>query len=361
VRQKGSGQALTHSLRLPEEVQADAVRLLEAAQQVTNATIEALWPRLDEFADGQGHAYKHVGSMMASPDPHGSRQWRCEAETAGRVLRAQAERKVAFEQIGAILSEGLIVPGRNGRQRKDRRELMRRVRDLRESEGSDAGKLMMLVNVVEQACNFYLSHERFPASYEEMQAIPLLKTGMLTYAGDDGPSKGQAYRMRLDIPGRTLWLKLRVPNENGEWAWWKNEVGIGLPDATLELLESGKPLAPTLRAVTRPDETQIAYLDFVIEKPVCEAPDWEATRNVLAFDWGVHTLLTVVVLNRKGQQLSRPIFLNTGGFDGKQARLRKQIDELKAKRDRLDDDNPKRARLQREIDLCWQAYSRCTA
>jgi len=41
-------------------------------------------------------------------------------------------------------------------------------------------------NVIEQACNFFFQQDRFPTSYEELQPLPLLKVGMLTYAGDDG-------------------------------------------------------------------------------------------------------------------------------------------------------------------------------
>jgi len=71
-------------------MQADTLRLLDASRQVTNTVIETLWPRLDEFADGKFQAWKHLTGLMDSPDPHGNRQWRCEAETAGRILRAQA-------------------------------------------------------------------------------------------------------------------------------------------------------------------------------------------------------------------------------------------------------------------------------
>jgi predicted RNA-binding Zn-ribbon protein involved in translation (DUF1610 family) len=75
-------------------------------------------------------------------------------------------------------------------------------------------------------------------------------------------------------------------------------------------------------------------------------------------------------VNDKSEQVSRPFFLDTGGFDGRQARTRRQIDELKKKvatyeqeRDALPPDHPKRAwytqRLaiyRREIDRCWHKY-----
>jgi hypothetical protein len=87
-------------------------------------------------------------------------------------------------------------------------------------------------------------------------------------------------------------------------------------------------------------------------------------------DWGTHTLLTATALDDQSEQVGRPFFLNTGGFDGKQARTRRQIDELKKKvarfeqeRDALPTDHPKRAWYQgrlalyrREIERCWRKY-----
>ena len=38
---------------------------------------------------------------------------------------------------------------------------------------------MALQNVIEQCCNYFLRHERFPATYEELQPLPLLTSGLL--------------------------------------------------------------------------------------------------------------------------------------------------------------------------------------
>ncbi len=71
-------------------------------------------------------------------------------------------------------------------------------------------------------------------------------------------------------------------------------------------------------------------------------------------------------------QVGRPFFLNTGGFDGRQARTRRQIDEFKKKvarfeqdQDTLEPSQSKRgwytqrlASLRREIDRCWGKYER---
>jgi putative transposase len=69
-------------------------------------------------------------------------------------------------------------------------------------------------------------------------------------------------------------------------------------------------------------------------------------------------------LDASGEQLSRPFFMNTGGFDGRQARLRRQMDQLKSQRDRLKQlsssaqRTQKIAELEREIRICWAAYER---
>ncbi len=48
--------------------------------------------------------------MSEPPAAHGHRQWRCEAEQAGRILRRQAERKKQFALILPILEQGMIQP-----------------------------------------------------------------------------------------------------------------------------------------------------------------------------------------------------------------------------------------------------------
>jgi predicted RNA-binding Zn-ribbon protein involved in translation (DUF1610 family) len=271
-------------------------------------------------------------------------------------LRAQAARKAAFDSILPILTEGLIVPADGKRPaRKNRKELLKRVTDLREQTGDDADKLMLLMNVTEQACNFYLAHDRFPADYFELQPVPTFKTGLLTLAGDDGPTKGQVCRRRFE--NGHIVLELRLPDEQGVWDW-RVPVTISLPEDAQDLLAHGEPVAPQLRVLAKANGKQVAVLDLIFEIATPPPPVYADCERVLAFDWGVRTLLTMAVIDRNGHQISRPFFFKTGEFDGKQARLRRQIDELKAKRDGLPNGDPRRKLLQREIDLCWAAYSR---
>ena len=100
-------QSLSYPLRLPDDIQADALRLLDVSRSVINTTITGLWDRLDEFATRtNAYAYKQVEEMMVPPISHGHRLWRCEAEQAGRILRGQAERKQQFALILPLLSKG---------------------------------------------------------------------------------------------------------------------------------------------------------------------------------------------------------------------------------------------------------------
>src|SRR6266851_8380003 len=132
-------QPLSYDLRLPDEAQAEALRLLDVSRQVINTALVALWPRLDEFmGDQTGPAWKQVVAMMDSPQRHGDRQWRCEAETVGRLMRSQAERKQVFQLIQPILSDGFIRPKRDarpaGKNRKTIKESIEALQKMREDD-----------------------------------------------------------------------------------------------------------------------------------------------------------------------------------------------------------------------------------
>jgi putative transposase len=83
----------------------------------------------------------------------------------------------------------------------------------------------------------------------------------------------------------------------------------------------------------------VVVLDVMLEVPAKSVSPLEQENRVLGFDWGVRSLVTASILekpegNAPYRQVSRPVFLDTGGIDGRQARLRREIDRLKACRDR---------------------------
>ena len=366
-------QTLSYPLRLPDEMQADALRLLDVSREVINLAVTALWDQLDEFATRPNrYAYKQVEELLAAPLAHGHRQWRCEAEQAGRILRGQAERKQQFALILPLLEHGMIVPRTEQRRAgKNHQAIKQAVTGVREAN-SDGGNAVELQSLIEQAGNFYLQNGCFPATYEEMQPIPVLKAGLLPYAGDDGAEMGQTYRLSLDLEQQRIMLALRTPNEQGTWArsWREQTCQMPLPDVLVARLKAGEMQAPTLREIQEADGSRYAALDFMVVVPVPPSCEWEACRHVLGFDWGVRVLVTVSVVDLDEHQIGRPFFLDTGPFDGRQARLRRQIDLLKARvaaleqqRDRFSEGDPKRQPaedallvLRREISRCWRKY-----
>ena len=250
MRGKRATQTLSYPIRLPDIAQENALRLLDVSRQVINATVVALWDRLDDFGTrDSAYAYKQVSKYMGSPQYHGDRQWRCEAEQAGRILRGQAERKKHFALILPLLEAGMIEPKtEKKRAGKNRKAIKQALASLRE-ENADGGSAVELQSLIEQSCNFYLKNGCFPETYEEMQEIPLLKVGILPYAGDDGGACGQAYRLRFDVEAQCCYFAFRCPDETGEWrcTWTEPQMCLPLPDPVVERLQAGATLAPTLR------------------------------------------------------------------------------------------------------------------
>ena len=325
-------------------------------------------------------------------------------EQAGRILRAQASRKQVFQTILPLLTAGLIRPAEGKRPaKKDYRRIREQVRALRTEQqeaGEEADAYVAMTNLIEQACNHYLRTGAFPATYEEVQAVPVQQVGQLAFAADDGMAAGQTYRALLsvaqscDLSTRaearraSLWLKLRAPDHQGIWSWGAWSAAIPLQAFVCAYLEhSATPLAPTLREIMSPDGSRVAVLDLILEVPTKLVPPLSQERRVLGFDWGVRSLITAsVVEKRPGKtrysQVSRPVFLDTGGIDGRQARLRREIDRLKACREHYaalctearvahaEQQKPLSADLARwqarvrayeeRIGACWQKYARRT-
>src|SRR5260370_7756361 len=137
-----------------------------------------------------------------------------------------------------------------------------------------------------QGCILVLQNGCFLDTYEEMQSIPVLKAGVLPYAGDDGPLMGQTYRMSYDLDQKSLTLALRTPDEQGTWArnWREKTIQMTLPDLVVERARAGKPLAPSLRETLSTDGTRYAALNFIVEFPLEKLSSSDKIKTVLAFD-----------------------------------------------------------------------------
>ncbi len=180
---------------------------------------------------------------------------------SGEFYANKLNGKNAFDLVLPILSDGFIRPKSDKRPAgKNRLEIREAMTVLQQSLEEDDSSFVALHNVIEQACNFFFQHDRFPSSYEELQPLPLLKVGMLTYAGDDGGEKGQAYRLALDLDAGVARFRFRYPDSIGVWHWRKADTIIPLPDAVRARLSDGDLMAPTLREEHRGRKSGTANL-----------------------------------------------------------------------------------------------------
>jgi putative transposase len=68
MRDSRTHQPLTYDVRLPDEAQGDALRVLDASRKVVNGALALLWSHLDDFkGDRVGPAWKQVGKYMGLP------------------------------------------------------------------------------------------------------------------------------------------------------------------------------------------------------------------------------------------------------------------------------------------------------
>lgn len=308
--------------------------------------------------------------MTDAPVCYGDRLWRSHAEQAGRLLRSQAARKKQFALILPILEQGMLRPKSEQRPAGKHRQAIKVALAARREEESDGGKAVELQSLIEHSCNFSLKNGCFPSYYEEMQPIPVLAVGILPDAADDGGEQGQADRFRLDLEGHCCSLSFRASSVQGVWAkgWTEPQWYLPLPDPVVERLKNGACLAPTLREVQEPDGIRYGVLDLIVEVPVVPVADPQQVYRSVGVDWGVRTLVTAVVVDLSANRLSPPLFLDTGGFDGRQAHMRRHLDQrkkkvakLEAQRDRFPVGDKRRepserklAVLRREIASGWR-------
>ena len=67
-------QPLAFPIRLPDALQAEALRLLDASREAINELLVKLWPALDRFAaERTGPAWKQVEQYVTKRSGHGRR------------------------------------------------------------------------------------------------------------------------------------------------------------------------------------------------------------------------------------------------------------------------------------------------
>ena len=251
-----------------------------------------------------------------------SRVNRCLLEEVGRIFRAQLDRKEIYDKLKKLRSDP---------KKWNYRILMK--------EGIFV-KAEYVTNIKEQALNFRRKNERDAKDYYELQKAPQMKKEFLTYAPDDG----QAMQMEKE-KGK---LKLKFKVYNGEkakkkWDWCKSE--LLLP----KFLDDKIKAAPDIRTEFKHGEW-LVVLDYKVK---VRKQKYTRKENFLTVDWGANKLLTICAFNKKGEQISQPIFLNHEKIQRKILRIRQDIDQWKSKRDKKNHPDHLK-KCNREIAKRWK-------
>ena len=158
-----------------------------------------------------GPAWKQAERFVLSRSGHGNRLERCELEQAGRIMRAQAERKQVFHLIQPILTDGFIRPKEEkrpaGKNRKTIKEaiellqktlLMRRRASLRCRTWSSKRVIFSCEKAV-----FPQPMRSFNASHSSLMGCSPMLVMM------EEPLAG--YRLAFDKEAKVARLSLRAP------------------------------------------------------------------------------------------------------------------------------------------------------
>lgn len=338
---------LTTSIRLPDAFVGPVKNLTALGMKLQEQVLGCCWTHegLEKAAAHTGQIWKLLDTEFSRPDglyiP--SRSWRCVLESAGRILRSQAERKRAYE---------CLLPFFTGGAKSAAKQLYEELK----SAGSPE-RYGYLLNVAEQLANFYARHDRLPQDFFEFQRKPEPKRFTYTLAPDDGPEAGQAARWRVEgdhLVGRIKLPVVPEPRSGRDWQWLS--FAVKLPEVFREKLSSGGvPCAPDLRLKVKPCGELAVLLDVRAEVP--EDGPSGSTGRALACDWGLRKLVTCTVVSRQGQ-VTPPFFLFWSGLKAKLYRIREQIRKLHELRDRHEKGCDVWKALNRKIAASWQKYHR---
>ncbi|WP_244629411.1 transposase [Halorubrum sp. PV6] len=311
-------------IRLPFEEKERHARLDTLTKSVANTLIQRYWTpeHLTGVSDYSYQAWKYFdeGEAFADVDLYlPSRYKRCVMQTVGETLRSHADKREAFQSIQGVLPDHKI-----------RRIHTRRIKEQlwNAEEYIKSGYVDLLIG---QLNSYYDKHGRFPESYFEMQDCPSYSKGVLPYSADDGPTSGQAVKYEYDEDTQTLTVKLKTPDTpepetRGGWTWTEHELeGY---EAFHELLEHGSLSAPSFHPTQTKTGDNYYELSFPIEVEHQEKPD--DVETILAIDGGLRKDATAVVVNKNGEQLSVPYFIQNTERE-RMKRLGRERNQLNSK------------------------------
>jgi len=308
---------LSLPIRLPFNEKHNRLDILTT--KIANQLIEKHWTikHLEGINEQSYQAWKYFDEHEAFNDIDvylPSRYKRCIMQKVGETLRSQADKLKAFQSIQEIIPNHKI-----------KRIHTRRIKEQlwNSKEYIKSGYVDLLIN---QLNSYYDTNGRFPESYLDIQDCPKYSKGVLPYSADDGPTNGQAVKYEYDE--QTLTVKLKIPDKlepqtRGDWTWTEHELkGY---EAFYELVENGSLSSPSFQPSKTKTGNVYYELSFPIEVENQEKSD--EVETVLSIDGGIRKDATAVIVNKDGEQLSTPYFI--------QNTERERMQNLNQKRNQL--------------------------
>ncbi len=288
---------LSLPIQLPFEERHNRLDILTT--RIANQLIEQYWTieHLKGINEHSYQAWKYFDEAFDNFDLYlPSRYKRCVMQKVGETLRSQADKYEAFQSIQTVLPNHKI-------RRIHTRRIKHQLWDSKEYIKSEYVDLL-----INQLNSYYDKHGKFPKSYFDIQECPKYSKGVLPYSADDGPKRGQAIKYAYDESALTVKIKTPdtlEPQTRGDWTWKEHE--LDGYKAFHELVEHGSLSAPSFQPSQTKTDIEYYELSFPIEIEHQEKTD--DVETVLAIDGGIRKDSTVVVLDKDGEQLSTPYFI----------------------------------------------------
>ena len=173
-------QPFAFPIRLPDALQAEALRLLDARR--AGDRMSSWWscgqrwialPPSARVRPGSRWSSTRRGAAATAVGKSAARWSR-----RGGSCEPRLARKRVFQTILPLLTAGLIRPADGKRTAKkglsaDQRTGAGGACTEQQEAGEEADAYVAMTNLIEQACNYYLRTGAFPTTYEEVQAVPV--------------------------------------------------------------------------------------------------------------------------------------------------------------------------------------------
>ena len=326
-KKRTKGQILSFPLVIRSEANPKIKRTLWYAKKMSNKYLRKFYQR-----DILEHlSISKVRQSYKILEPESPRKWRSKIpsrvnrgilEISGRILRVVNSRRNLFE---LMLEKFGDTP--------DKWSYKKLI-----AEHKIYVKSQYIQNLSEQAERFYLSNGQYPTDFFQLQTTPKAKAAIISYAPDDGQA------ILIEKRGNSLFIRLKVlayedQECNPEWEWIEFSVPL-------------EQVAPDLRL----DYFHGQLLPVIDYKVEIEGAKEINSPYFLTVDWGIRKLVTICVFDKQGNLICPPFFLSFEPIQAKLLRIRNEIDQLKAKRDKCSTKSDEWKKYNREIAKRWRKF-----